>query len=363
MVRDPKHLKRLGFRTGEAQCFALGAKIEVQKPILTVGGGAANAAVTFSRQGFKAASLFKVGRDDNGRAILAGLESERLIPLPLFDSQIGTAYSVILLMSSGERTILNYRGAADDIKQKELPFRKLMAKWAYISPGRIPLKIMTTILRQLKRNKTFIAMNPSKYYLRLGIRRLKPILDALQVIIVNREEASYLTGFGYEEEQKIFKKFDELVKGIAVLTDGPKGVLVSDGRKIYSAGVYKDKKIVDRTGAGDAFGSGFLAGLMRKISNFPACADLSAVPTAQAGASAGRQFPRLRRGLPDGQVGFGGQAISNFKEDDIKYAIRLGSANATSVVEQIGAQAGILRKPDFHSRRWEKLPIRIMSLR
>jgi sugar/nucleoside kinase (ribokinase family) len=259
------------------------------------------------------------------------------------DSNKGTAYSIILLMPFGERTILNYRGAADELKQKELPFRQLRAKWAYISPGRIPPEVITAILRRFKQNNTFIAMNPSKYYLQLGIRRLKPILDALQVIIVNREEASYLTGFGYEEERKIFKKFDELVKGIAVMTDGPKGVLVSAGSKIYSAGIYKNKKVADRTGAGDAFGSGFLAGLMRRA----AIKNPAFVPLIP-GLLPVRQKSKL--------------ATPEFSEKDIIYAIRLGSANAASVVEQIGAEPGILRKTEFLSPRWKKLPIRIRSL-
>src|SRR3989344_9575939 len=77
-VHDPKHLERLGFPTGEAQCFALGAKVEVERPLVSVGGGAANAAGTFARQGVKAAALFKIGKDENGRAVLGDLRKERV---------------------------------------------------------------------------------------------------------------------------------------------------------------------------------------------------------------------------------------------------------------------------------------------
>jgi len=93
------------------------------------------------------------------------------------------------------------------------------------------------------------------------------------------------------------------------MTEGNKGVLVSDGKNIYSAGIFRGK-LVDRTGAGDAFGSGFVAGIIEK--------------------------------------------------NNIEYAIRLGSANATSVVEKIGAQAGILTKGEFEkSERWQKFEIKI----
>jgi sugar/nucleoside kinase (ribokinase family) len=103
-----------------------------------------------------------------------------------------------------------------------------------------------------------------------------------------------------------------LIDGIAVMTDGARGAIVSDGRYIYRAGIFKEKKLVDRTGAGDAFGSGFVAGFILK--------------------------------------------------KDIHFALRLASANATSVVEKIGAQAGILRRKDFNLARWQYLDLDVEPL-
>ena len=51
------------------------------------------------------------------------------------------------------------------------------------------------------------------------------------------------------------------------MTDGAGGVLVSDGHIIYKSGVFKEEKVVDRTGSGDAFGAGFIAGLIQKKKN------------------------------------------------------------------------------------------------
>ncbi len=317
-VNDPKHLKKLGFFTGEAQCFPLGEKIEVQEPVGAVGGGAANAAVTFARQGFKTASFFKIKDDLPGRMILEALKKEKIALFPTFEKKTGTAYSVILLSPGGERTILNFRGASEDVKLGEVPSVKLKAKWAYISTGRIHLPVMKAIIAHLRKNKMKIAMNPSSYYLRMGLKKLRPLLGKLDVILVNREEAAYLTGCKYEEEAKIFKKFDAIIGGIAVMTDGPKGVMVSDGKNVYSAGIYKEKKIADRTGAGDAFGSGFVSALARRKA---------------------------------------------FDREAIMEAIRLGSANGTSVVEYVGAQEGILKKHEFkREKRWWKLAIKVRKL-
>lgn len=320
VVHDPKHLQKLGFKTGEAQCFALGGKIEIGEPVLTIGGGATNAAVTFARQGYKTATLFKVCRDENGKAVIDTLKKEKITPLPLFDTRHATAYSVILISPAGERTILNYRGASDNIQQSEIPFGKLNARWAYIAPGRIPLPVMLAMINALRKKGTRIAMDPSKYYLKMGTQRLKPLLQHLDVIKMNREEASYLTGISYRDERRIFKKFDDLVKGIAAMTGGPKGVIVSDGKRIYKAGIYKEQKVVDRTGAGDAFGSGFVAGLLHYPSN-------------------------------------------EISKKCIEYAIRLGSANGTSVVEHVGAQPGILTKQAFQKeKRFQRLTIQERSL-
>ena len=66
IFKDPEHLKKIGFPEGEAQCFALGGKIDIREPVFATGGGATNTAVTFARQGFKTAAFIKIGRDEDG---------------------------------------------------------------------------------------------------------------------------------------------------------------------------------------------------------------------------------------------------------------------------------------------------------
>lgn len=312
ILKDPEHLKRLGFKTGEAECFAFGSKMEVEEPVFSVGGGAANTAVTFTRQGLRTAALMKVGNDLSGKAVSVELKTEGIAPLLAVDKKHGTGYSTILLAPGGERTILVYRGASEGLKRNEVPFSKLKAHWAYIAPGDIPLSVMEEIIARLKKNGVKIAMNPSKYYLSIPKKNMKKLFGELDVISVNREEAAYVTGAPYENERKIFHAFDEIVPGIAVVTDGPRGAMVSDGEFIYRSGIFKEKRIADRTGAGDAFGSGFVAGLLLK--------------------------------------------------NDIHYALRLASANATSVVERVGGSAGALSQREFSKKRWAVLNLDVEKL-
>lgn len=317
VFRDPDHLKKMGFAAGEAQCFALGAKVGVDETIFTSGGGATNAAVTFSRQGMKTAALITLGKDEAGESIKQELLKEKVEPLIVYDNKKGTAYSTILLAVGGERTILVYRGASENLKAadvKNLP----PAKWAYITPGKIDFKVIETLVNELYKRGTLIAVNPSKAYIELGLKKLQPLLNKIKVFILNREEAAYLTGAPYDSEKEIFQKLDDAILGIIVMTDGPNGVLVSDGSKIYQTGIFKEKELIDRTGAGDAFGSGFVAGLIQK----------------KEVCDKGLCLPY-----------------------NIEYAIRLASANATAEVEQIGAKNGILTKNEFNDPRWKNFKI------
>jgi ribokinase len=315
-ISDPHFSKKVGFPSGIAQCFPFGGKIEVEEPVITTGGGATNAAVTFARMGFRAAALFKIGDDAIGKEIVRELEDESITPFPVKDLQNPTAYSTILLSPSGERTILVHRGASEEMRRADVPLSTLTGRWAYIAPGGIPFPVMETILKALKTTKTAVAINPSKDYLSLPERKRKALFAAASVVLLNREEAAYATGINYKREKEIFEKMDEWVDGIVAVTDGANGVTVSDGAHLYRAGVFKERVVADRTGAGDAFGSGFVAGLIGRTLN----------------------------------------------TSTIQEAIRIGSAHATSVVEHVGAKRGILKIDGLEARRWRSLSVSISNL-
>ncbi len=319
-VTDKKHLEKIGFPTGQAQCFSFGSKIEIKEPIIEMGGGAHNSAVTFSRANLKTASLFNVGSDKNGDLIVEEFIKKGIDPLTIVDNGEKTGVSYILLDKSGERTILVFRGSSGDIEIKEIPFNKLNAKWAYIAPGSIPDSVLLKIFNYLKKNKIKIAVNPSKDMIAGGIKKCRPFLDKASVVIMNREEASYLTKTSFENKERLFKKLDEYVPGIVVMTDGKNGAIVSDGRFVYTCGIFKEKKVIDRTGAGDAFGSSFVAGLIET--------DEQCI-----------------------------RGICNPKK--IEFALRRGAANATAVIEKIGATPGIITTEEFMSqKRWKNFIVK-----
>ena len=301
------------FVSGWGLCLPAGDKIDLEDVVFATGGGATNAAVTFARQNFKTAAVCKIGDDVSGREVIANLQAEKVdASFVVPDAVSKTAYAILILSTGGERTILVYRGASEEWRPGDIDFEKLQARWFYVS-GLLPLDVVEAVLDQAHQIGGKVAMNPSLAQIKMGWAGFGSVLKRLSVLIMNREEGAYLTGLSYKSEEKIFSCLDEYVDGIVVLTDGSSGVWVSDGQAIYRAGIYKEKSIVDRTGAGDAFGSGFVASLM----------------------------------------------LSN----NIERAIRLASANATSVVEYIGAKSGILTKEGFENdARWKDLKIEIKKL-
>lgn len=269
--------------------FPLGSKVEITTMAVTTGGGGTNYAVTFARQGFKTACIGIVGNDANGRDVLDELVREG-IDTSMFQKHDDdlTAYSVILVYPDAERTILSYKGEGQHFSKAQIDFAKLQTKWLFLDSLGGHYDLFEALVNHAVKNNIKIACNPGGKELAHGLEKLKPLLAQMDIFLVNKEEARSLVG---NDEFRM----TNYVKGIVSISDGPNGVTVFDKDVTYTAGI-PDSPVVERTGAGDAFGSGFVSEYMR---------------------SAG-----------------------------ITKAIQLGIANASSVVTQFGAKAGILKKGD-----------------
>lgn len=303
--------KSKDFKTREREMILpLGAKIAIPEVVFTTGGGGTNTAVTFARQGFKTACVSRVGDDVSGGEVKKGLKDEGIDDFIQVDHIYKTTYCLILVTPEGERTILEYRGVSDYLSEKEIPWEKLKSPWLYLDSLAGKEEILEEAIKWAKNNDTKIAYNPSKKEISWG-KKLHQYLNEVDIFIVNEDEAADVVEIKYsqENENKIFEKLDEIVKGIVVMSRGSRGVTVSDGKKKYSAGV-PDAPVIDRTGAGDAFGSGFVCGYIQSGGN-------------------------------------------------IEYAIQLGTANATSVVEYFGAKMGILKKDDWG--KYGKIEVKISN--
>jgi len=294
------------FSTKKGLCVSLGSKMHMESVFFAMGGTGSNTAATFGEQGLKTAYLSTIGKDPAGQIVKDELKKHN-VSLDLLKEvdNYPTAFSVILSLPEVGRSILEKLGACHEITEGDVDFNQLQSKWFYIaSLSGKSSKIFKPVVDFAVKNKIKIAINPGRTQLSDDLETLRLLLDKIDVLILNQEEAAKLTGLDFEQEKEVFKKLDELVRGIVVMTKGPRGVTVSDGKNLYSAGI-PESKLVDRTGAGDAFGSGFVSGWIQK--------------------------------------------------QDISYAIQLGTANATSCLGQMGATNGLLKKGEWGN--WEKIKV------
>jgi len=305
---DFKVVKYPNTPTGKAYLVPLGEKVGIKDVYFTLGGNAANVSVTFAREGYRTAVFTKVGSDVAGEEVRRRLKKEGVQTKFVSTCALPTAYSVLLLQN-GERTILSYHGAINQFSLSGINWEELKARWWYVSLPGDSYKLLNKLLTAAEKFNVSVALNPGFKHLTEGRRELLKSLKRISFLAVNEGEAAKLTGISFKQGTAVFRKLDALTPGIVAVTSGERGVAVSDGRFIYKAGTFKEKEVLDRTGAGDAFSSGFVAGLLRK-----------------------NETCKIK-GVCD--------------PFNIEYAIRLASANATSVVEHLGATEGVLNKRQF----------------
>lgn len=267
----------------------LGAKLDVGELTFATGGNATNAAVTFARQGLHAQYMWALGNEPSSQAITIELDNENIdMSGVIHGDEYQASYSTILLAPTGERTILNYHGTMVHPSGYPIELERIAdADWLYLSSVG-SMELLEKIVSMAAKHKVKIAMNPAATEL-AEPDKLKTLLEDVTILCLNKEEMQQLVeGQSIEELARHGTNYCPVV----VVSDGANGVCATDSEVVVHAGLYEDVKVVDRTGAGDAFGSGFTAWY----------------------------------------------AMGKTVEEAVIFA----SANSTSVVTKIGAKAGIL---------------------
>ncbi|MFH1192000.1 MAG: carbohydrate kinase family protein [bacterium] len=336
--KDPTCLKLLAFEYG--------AKIKIDEANFSFGGGAQNAAVCFSRLGFKTAALVIIGLDSTGEEIIRNLKINQVnTKFVQKNKKLGTGFSFVLTdRKTSEHVIFSYRGASSELNVSEFVLKKIFPKWIYLTSlsGEWEKDVMMGVLKYKEKFDLLLAWNPGVRQLSAGFKKIKAYLRKTDVLIMNKDEATELVisgGIkGNEDAKVLIKDLHSMIyqrnytppsassrqkggqagqaltplkggtginasinkggvkKSIAVVTEGKKGAYACDGKKTYYAPII-DVKRVDTTGVGDAFGSSFTAGL------------------------------ELYNG-------------------DIQKSLELGILNTSSVVGKVGAENGLLYRKD-----------------
>jgi ribokinase len=248
----------------------VGSKYLINDLRLDVGGGATNVAVAFARFGFKTGCVCGVGMDSNGREVLGSLKKEGV----KFLGKVGkgkTGYSMIVDSKKNNRTILTYKGESNEVGIDDI--KRFKTKWIYYSSllGK-SFVAQKKLAKRLVGDGAKLVFNPSSYS--IESQNIRGLLKLASVLILNKEEAIALVeryGGGRRQaaggktgsaDVKLLEGLRSLGPGTVVVTDRDKKVLCYDGEREYSVVPHKGKKVVERTGAGDAFAAGFVSGLI-----------------------------------------------------------------------------------------------------
>ncbi len=247
-------------------CIAFGDKVPFQSvDVIRAVGNSPNAAVSASRLGVSSALVSNVGKDLNGTECIEVLEKEGVGTefIKTHDDK-DTNYHYVLWYED-ERTIL--------VKHEEFEYSLPdigTPKWLYLSSlAENSLPFHEEIARYLKLHPTVkLAFQPGTFQMKLGKEKLAELYKLTEVFFCNVEEAKRILDIKENISIKeLCMKMSALGPKITVITDGPRGAYAYDGIEVWFMPTYPDPKPpFERTGAGDAFASTFTVALVLGLS-------------------------------------------------------------------------------------------------
>jgi len=226
----------------------------------SVGGSAANVAIGVRRLGGKSGIVAKVGLDNFGRAAIEELMREGVDVSGIRVGMDSTGFSVVIIDSQGNIAIYGYKGVAEELYPHEIDENLIArAKYVHIASLRPDTSIRAAELA--KEHGAKVSWDPGRRLSMLGLENLADLVKKVDIVLVNEEECFNLT---HERDFRIgAKKIKELGPSIVVVKRGAKGIYVlTDDFEMERPALPVDR-VVDTTGAGDAFAAGLLMGLSR----------------------------------------------------------------------------------------------------
>lgn len=252
------------FPSGSSLSVDFSSKPEISQFLISSGGGATNSSVSFSRLGLKSAPLSLVGNDLLKNYIISDLKDANVPTTFLASSpKEKTDFAVILVAPNGGRTILVNRGPSH-LEEKHISFSKIKdTRWFYITSLEGNIDLLEKLIGFAKEHGIKIALNPGSREIS-QVAKLLPLLKFVNFLLLNRQEAESLICQSFNQKS-FFKKIQSLGPLHTAITCGRRGAHLLDQQNNHYSPIIPSKTI-DETGAGDAFGSTFVAGLVYQLS-------------------------------------------------------------------------------------------------
>jgi sugar/nucleoside kinase (ribokinase family) len=226
--------------------------MEVEEVAIVSGGGATNTAVSFAKKELLTAVIAELGNDPQSLLVQKDLEDAAVETRFLVQEQSETtAVSVVLIAADGGRSIMVYRGASAMLTKTDIPLNQIETRWVHITSLGGNMDLLKTILNWAKSNKVRVSLNPGMKEINHK-DKLLPLLPLVEILFLNLDEANALWGVNEKE----------IGAYVTVITNGAHGGKAIIDGKDYLFDALKIKKVVDTTGAGDAFASGMVSGVL-----------------------------------------------------------------------------------------------------
>lgn len=250
---DEDGTKRLSLPYGSKPAYD---HVDIVKSV----GPSPNASVSMSRLGIDAELMAWIGDDQPGKEALEHLDEENVGTTNMvIEEGIKTSYWYVLWYQS-DRTMLvksepyKYEWT-DPIEEPE---------WIYLSYiGEDSWPLHEKLVEYLESHPNVkLVFQPGTFHFKWGIEKLRELYKHAYLIVMNREEAMDVTGKGHESIRDLANGLHDLGPHIVVITDGPNGSYASYDYKLVTIPNYPDPAPpLDRTGAGDAFASTIVSAL------------------------------------------------------------------------------------------------------
>ena len=244
--------------------LAIGGKYFVDQFKESVGGGAVNVAIGTAKNGLTVSVCGKVGDNPFKKIILDKLRENKIAIELIQIEKNFLNISAILLTEEGERTIINFETQHQHLlKDNKLLPKIADTEWVYF--GNLPDVTLTEkveIAKYLKTNGVKIAMNIGVVDARKKLSQILRFLKYADVLILNTHEFSELVKVDYTKidfRRNLLKEFPFLSMPVLITTDGENGSFGYTINQTFYQPAIKVKRVIDTTGAGDAYTAGFLS--------------------------------------------------------------------------------------------------------
>jgi ribokinase len=230
---------------------------EAKTDKLSLGGGgsAANVAVGASRLGVKSGFVGALGFDTFGRVLLEELEHEGVeVTHVKVDTTINSGLTLIAVNKKGQVEMFGYTGASDKLFPSDIN-KDYICSAEHLHITGLSFKTALAAARMAKEAKVTVSFDPGRLMSRIGLKKVSSLLKYVDQILLNHEESSELTGV--DSPENAAKALLETGPKTVIIKKGADGVFAMTSKSKLSVPVYP-VKVVDTTGAGDAFSAGFI---------------------------------------------------------------------------------------------------------